>query len=210
MVAVTSSAVLSRSDGALDRTDAGAAVRKLRVARGWTLKELAERSGISLSTLSRIETGQCGVAFHRANALSKALDVDAVTLLTAMSKPAPQKTDVSHFQGWRSVTQAGAGKHIDQMDANYEYLCNDFLHRRIVGSLAEITARSLAAHGPMISQPGERFVFVLDGPVIFATPGFADVVLNTGDSMQFDASIMHALLCGGDKDARVLLVASSG
>jgi transcriptional regulator with XRE-family HTH domain len=37
---------------------AGVAIRKLRLAGGWTLAQLSERSGVPLSTLSKVELGQ--------------------------------------------------------------------------------------------------------------------------------------------------------
>ena len=203
------SAILIRAEPGFDPTDAGVAIRKLRVARGWTLKALAERSGISLSMLSRIENGQCGVSIYRAHTLAKAFDITAADLLTQMSGSAPPVTPASRFQGWRSFTPAGTGKHVGQGHADFEQLCSDFLHRQIVGSLVEIKARSLAEHGPMLAHPGERFVFVIQGPVVFATVGFEDLVLNAGDSLQFDSSILHAFFKSGNQDGRLLLIASA-
>jgi lambda repressor-like predicted transcriptional regulator len=40
------------------RVEAGAAVRARRIGRGWSLRELSERSGVPVSTLSKMELGQ--------------------------------------------------------------------------------------------------------------------------------------------------------
>lgn len=61
----------------------------------------------------------------------------------------------------------------------------------------------------MLAHPGERFVFVIQGPVVFATVGFEDLVLNAGDSLQFDSSILHAFFKSGNQDGRLLLIASA-
>jgi transcriptional regulator with XRE-family HTH domain len=49
-------------------------IRGLRVARGWSLDELATRSLLSPSTLSRIETGHRRIALDQMAAIARALD----------------------------------------------------------------------------------------------------------------------------------------
>lgn len=48
-------------------------IRGLRVARGWSLDELARRSQLSPSNLSRIETGQRRLALDQLMAIARAL-----------------------------------------------------------------------------------------------------------------------------------------
>jgi transcriptional regulator with XRE-family HTH domain len=48
-------------------------IRSLRKARGWSLDDLAERAGISLSQLSRIETGHRRISLDQLTAISVAL-----------------------------------------------------------------------------------------------------------------------------------------
>lgn len=48
-------------------------IRGLRLARGWTLDNLAARSYLSASTLSRIETGHRRIALEQLVAITKAL-----------------------------------------------------------------------------------------------------------------------------------------
>lgn len=196
----------SQPDAAFDSGSFGAVVRSLRMERGWTLRELAKRSSISQSALSRVETGQSALSFDRAHALARALDVDVMRFVRQMGWPQPGGEAISQFQGWRSFTPAGEGKRVQQTNADYEYVCSDFLYRRIVGGFVTVTARSLADHGPMVSHPGEEFVYVIDGPIVFATPGFAELSLKTGDCLQFDSSAPHAWFSGADKDARVLFM----
>ena len=50
-------------------------IRSLRVARGWSLDELAGRSLLSPSTLSRIETGHRRIALDQMAAIARALGV---------------------------------------------------------------------------------------------------------------------------------------
>jgi len=56
-------------------------LRSLRVARGWTLDDLARRSNIGASTISRIETGHRRLAIDNLADLARALDTTVEELL---------------------------------------------------------------------------------------------------------------------------------
>src|SRR4051794_12743247 len=61
-----------KQDGELD-TLVRQRIRGLRVARGWSLDELAARSYLSPSTLSRIETGHRRIALAQLTPIARAL-----------------------------------------------------------------------------------------------------------------------------------------
>ena len=52
-----------------------ASVRRERLARGWAGAELARRSGVTQSTISHIEAGNCGTTLHVAAQLAGAFGV---------------------------------------------------------------------------------------------------------------------------------------
>ena len=56
-------------------------LRSLRLARGWSLDELARRSFIGASTISRIETGHRRVALDQLVSLARALETSVDELL---------------------------------------------------------------------------------------------------------------------------------
>jgi len=60
-------------------------IRALRVAQGWSLEELATRTRMSQSSLSRIENGQRRLALDQLVTLARALD----TSLDSWSRPTP-------------------------------------------------------------------------------------------------------------------------
>lgn len=189
---------------AFDQASFGSAIRRLRSERGWTLRDLSDRSKISQSALSRVETGQITLSFDRAHALARALDADFSQFLTQMGKAAPRGAAPAPAHGWRSVTRRGEGHHVTQPNADYEYLCTDFLYRRMVTGIALITARSLEEHGPFVTHPGEEFIHVVEGRLVLATEIYAPLALETGDSIQFDSTTPHAIYTSGDQLARVL------
>src|SRR5690606_11504716 len=56
-------------------------LRSLRLARGWSLDELAQRSDLSASTISRTETGRRRLALDHLVTLARALDTTVDELL---------------------------------------------------------------------------------------------------------------------------------
>jgi transcriptional regulator with XRE-family HTH domain len=56
-------------------------LRTLRQARGWTIEDLARRSHISASTISRLETGGRRLAVDQLVLLARALDTTVEELL---------------------------------------------------------------------------------------------------------------------------------
>lgn len=188
-----------------DQANFGAAIRRLRTERGWTLRDLSERSNISQSALSRVETGQITLSFDRAHALSRALEADFSQFLLQMGRGEKEKSpSPNQASGWRSVTRGGQGQHVTQPNADYEYLCGDFLYRKLVTGIALITARSLEDHGPFVTHPGEEFAYVLEGSVMLVTDIYAPLTLNAGDSLQFDSMTPHAWFSTGEKLGRIL------
>ena len=76
------------------------ALRRLRGQRGWTLRALADRAGVTIDTVIRLERGNRSVSFRLAIALADALGVKVDALRgTADDKPRP--------------TYAGPGKPAD-------------------------------------------------------------------------------------------------
>jgi transcriptional regulator with XRE-family HTH domain len=60
-------------------------LRSLRVARGWTLDDLARRSNIGASTISRIETGHRRLAIDHLADLARALETTVDEIIAADS-----------------------------------------------------------------------------------------------------------------------------
>ena len=66
----------------LDRKTFGRRLRSARKKFGWTLAEVAERSGVSIPTISRAERGQLALGYENFSALAKALRIDIGALFS--------------------------------------------------------------------------------------------------------------------------------
>ncbi|MEO6213665.1 MAG: helix-turn-helix domain-containing protein [Vicinamibacterales bacterium] len=60
----------------------GRRARALRLARGWTLREVAERSGLSARFLVQLEAGRGNISVRRLADVATALDTTPAALLT--------------------------------------------------------------------------------------------------------------------------------
>lgn len=59
----------------------GEAIAMLRELKGWTQEQLARKSGIAATNLSRLENGHLDLGKQRAVALAKAFGVHPATLM---------------------------------------------------------------------------------------------------------------------------------
>src|SRR6187551_1789410 len=58
----------------------GPALKKLRTSRGWTLADVSERTGVPISTLSKVENGKTELTMDRLLRISVALEVNIADL----------------------------------------------------------------------------------------------------------------------------------
>lgn len=187
----------------------GEVIRKLRKRREMTLSDVSERTGLAVSTISKLEKGQASLSYDKLVLMSKALEVDISELLEA--SPATALPGVA-LSGRRIVHRAGDGQDVETRSYRQTYLATELLNKKLVPIVAELRARTLdefiAEFGALIRHPGEEFVYVLEGEVEFHTDLYAPVRLKTGDSMYFDSTMGHAYLRGSNATCRVLAVCS--
>jgi transcriptional regulator with XRE-family HTH domain len=183
-----------------DRT--GAAIRKLRLARGWTLAQLSDESGVPISTLSRVELGQNALNYEKLVRLCRALEID---LESFMAREAEGATPAA--SGRRSVTRAGEGSLARLGPASGRRAASDLLAKPFSPMLLEVSARTLDQHGAFVSHPGEAYVLVLSGQVELVSQLYAPLALAAGDGVYFDAGAGYALLAPAGP-AQALLVAA--
>jgi transcriptional regulator with XRE-family HTH domain len=180
--------------------DTGPAIRKLRLAKGWTLAELADHSGVAISTLSRVELGQTALNYDKLVRLCRALDVDLQGLV------AREISGVSAPSGRRSVVRAGEGQPLTAPGQRGLAAGGDLLSKAFTPIILDIEARTLADAGPLRALDGEAYLLVLAGEAVLHGELYAPLTLKTGDGVYFDGRGPHAIVAGGDRPARVLLV----
>jgi transcriptional regulator with XRE-family HTH domain len=182
----------------------GKVLRSLRNQRGWTLAEMAQRTGLPVSTISKLETDKVSLSYDKLLKLCEGLGIDIAELFASEpAAPAP-----SGITGRRSVARAGEGYTIDTQNYFHIYPAADLLNKRFVPIIAEIHARSLE-ECEMIRHPGEEYTYVVEGAVELHTDLYAPTRLETGDSIYFDSGMAHGYIAVAPGPCRLISVCST-
>jgi transcriptional regulator with XRE-family HTH domain len=184
----------------------GAILKTLRIQRGWTLKEVSERTGYPVSTLSKIENDRVSLTYDKLTRISAGLEVDFSRLFGAQE----ELSSDAGLQGRRSVTRAGDGKSIEAKSYTYLYPAAELLNKRIIPIVVDLHARSLEEFGALLQHSGEEYIYVLEGEVDVHTSVYAPVRLKAGDSIYLDSAMGHGYIAASDKPCRILAVCAGG
>lgn len=197
------------SDRAVQDTTAsqlGNCLKAARQVRGLTLKQVAERTGMALSTLSKVENGQMSLTYDKLLQLTAGLRMEIAELF----HPVQDRTNRSQaVTARRSISRAGQGHVVDTTFYTYTYLCNDLIGKRMVPILAEIRARTLEEFGPLLRHAGEEYFLVTSGRVEVNTEFYAPEILEEGDGIYLDSTMGHAYLNAGDQPAKAVCMCTS-
>lgn len=194
----------SRSKLPLPSSKPGSALHTLRTARGWTLAEVARRTGLPTSSLSKIENDRMSLSYDKLTRLCAGLEIDIAELFAA---DAAASAPIA-VAGRRSITRAGEGRMIETSSYMHLYPAADLLNKLFVPIIAELRARSLADFGELIRHPGEEYACVLEGVAELHTDLYAPLRLEAGDSVYFDSGMGHAYIAVGQSTCRVLSICS--
>jgi transcriptional regulator with XRE-family HTH domain len=178
----------------------GSRVRALREAGGWSLRDLADRCGVSAPMLSQVERGETSPTLHVAARIARGLDLRLSQLLRLDEDGA---VSIVRREERRA---GGAGGH------RYEILTPP-----LPGQRAEVSRHALApgaATGgpgdPPMHEPGARETAVVEtGAVRLHIDGAAHD-LAAGDTVTFDADLPHHFENPGKEEAVLLAVVSAG
>ncbi|MER9795488.1 XRE family transcriptional regulator [Mesorhizobium sp. M0213] len=179
----------------------GVTVQRLRKQLKFTLNDLAQRSRLSLSAVSKIENGQVSPTYETILRLAIGLNVDVTELFGST-------TDKAGAAGRMVVTRRGEG--IPQKSPHYEYemLSAGLSTKEFTPLLTRVRARSIKEFSEIQGHRGEEFFYVLSGEVMLHTEHYAPVRLFPGDSSYFDSTMGHALVSVSEEDAQILWIAT--
>ncbi|MHA4836406.1 helix-turn-helix domain-containing protein [Sphingopyxis sp. MSC1_008] len=189
--------------GALVRP--GAALKEFRAERGLTLAEVSQRTGLPVSSLSKIENGKVELTIDKLLRISLALDVNIADIFgTPTGQYSPQGSSRR-----RSITRGSEGMAVATKNGEALYQAYDLLNKDLTPMVAEIQTRSIEEFGDFHRHDGEEFVFVLEGELAFYSDSYTPAYLKAGDSIYFDSGMGHAYVAVGDVPCRILSVFST-
>jgi transcriptional regulator with XRE-family HTH domain len=182
----------------------GKLIRNLRSTNGWTLKEMSERSGIPVSTLSKVEHDRLTLTYDKLLQLSQRLGMQMSELFASPSETDPAIT------ARRSIGRLDQAVRVNTPNYDYFYLCSELRRKRMIPVLTHIRAQSVEEFGDLVHHSGEEYIYVLDGKVEVHTEFYDPVLLEQGESIYIDSNMGHAYLAAeGCVEAVVLGICSS-
>ncbi|MBL9066772.1 MAG: helix-turn-helix transcriptional regulator [Sphingopyxis sp.] len=183
----------------------GTVMKSIRSRNGWTLKEMSAKSGIPVSTLSKVEHDRLTLSYDKLQQLSQRLSIRMSDLFAEdEGDTAPRVT------GRRSVGTIDQAVRVTTDNYDYHYLCTDLRQKRMIPIITRIRAHSASEFGELVRHQGEEFIYVLEGAIEIHTEFYDPVALKTGEGIYLDSSMGHAyVVADGFDEALVLGVCSS-
>ncbi|QUD89560.1 helix-turn-helix domain-containing protein [Phenylobacterium montanum] len=183
---------------------AGAALKDLRSDRGWTLAEVSRKTGVPVSTLSKIENGKTTLTLERLLRLSSALGVNLADVIAT-----PRSESGGGDRSRRAVTRLDDGEVVRSPHGEYKYHALDLLDKPFTPMVADISARSIEEFGEFHRHKGQEFVLVIEGELLIYSDTYAPLRLKAGESVYFDSGMGHAYVNAGPGPCRIVSVFST-
>lgn len=171
----------------------GDRLRKLREARGLSIRSLSQKCGLAVNTLSLIENGKTSPSINTLTKITKSLGIP----ITAFFDASITKGDIGFIKKRTALRN------------NYDYgevidLGSQKTTHPILPFLLTIDPQSNMGNG-LITHPGYEFVYCLTGKLEYVINS-ESFHLEFGDSLLFDASLPHNWQNNTDEAARLLMI----
>ena len=161
----------------------GSAIHDLRLKHHLTIAEVATRTGISRSMLSKIENGQTSASLETFSRIAKGLGVSMSSLFRHYDIPEGSAQLIRNGEGMEVVrrgTRRGHTYHLLAYDQGPTKLFEPFL----------ITLNDESEKFPTFEHAGTEFIYMLEGEIEYRH-GTESYLLKPGDSFTFQAHIPH-------------------
>ena len=185
----------TQTDGYLLLTGIGQRLRELRSERGFSIRDLARKSGLNVNTLSMLENGKNLPSLETLQQLSFALE----TPITAFFEDDTPKTKIIHFKVHQRPSVAFSHGKLEDLGAGMPSSGTEAF-------LVTLKPHSNSGENLMV-HTGREIVYCLEGQLTY-TIEEQTFLLEPGDSLFFEAHLSHRWQNNGDIPTRSLLVLS--
>lgn len=171
----------------------GREIRGLRKARGLTLTELAEKSGLSIGYLSLVERDRATPSINALHAISRALGVTISWFFDANAAPVEERGFVVR-RARRRRLEFSAG------------IVDELLSPSLEGSLELLSSRfppGASSGDAPYTHTGEEAGVIVRGTLELWVDG-KHFVLKAGDSFGFPSSLPHRYCNPGSEETEVI------
>ena len=175
-------------------------IKTKRRARNLTLEQVASRTGLTRSVLSKVENFRVTPSLPALGKIAHALGTSVSELADGLDAR-PQLIVVRRGEGIQVERDKPESRIV------YESLAYDRYSKSMEPLLLNVPAGT--ARKAALKHEGEEFVYVISGCVDLE---YGEEVhrLKTGDSAYFDGQVEHRLVNSGTKPAKVLCIFAGG
>jgi len=183
----------------------GSLLRALRARNDWTLKEMSQRVGIPLSTLSKVAHDRLSLTYDKLQQISQRLNIRMSELFAE-----PEANPEPPVTARRSIGRVDDAVRVTTDNYDYFYLCPELRRKRMIPVLTRVRAKSIEEFGELVHHPGEEFILVLEGAIQVHTEFYDPIVLGVGESVYIDSNMGHAYMTAeGCEEALLIGVCSA-
>jgi len=184
----------------------GSLLRALRTRNDWTLKEMSQRCGIPLSTLSKVENDRLSLTYDKLLLISQRLNIRMSELFAEDARNAPEPSITAR----RSIGKIDDAVRVTTPNYDYFYLCPELRRKRMIPVLTRVRAKTIEEFGELVRHSGEEYIHVLEGRAEVHTEFYDPIVLEAGESVYIDSNMGHAYIAAeGCEEVLLLGVCSS-
>lgn len=161
----------------------GGRLREERHRLGLTLQDVADRSGLSLGMISKIENAQTSPSLRTLARLSQALEVPVTTFFRGFE----EERDASYVRAGEGIELVRQGT---RHGHRYELLAaaKGGAARRVQPFLVTLTQQHETF--PLFQHAGVELLYALEGSFVYRY-GRHTYDMDPGDSLMFDGEIPH-------------------
>ncbi|HYF82178.1 MAG TPA: XRE family transcriptional regulator [Clostridia bacterium] len=167
-------------------------IRKRRLEKNMTLKELSEKTNLSVSFLSQVERGISSMTIVSLKSIANALDVSLRDLV-----------DVDDKTSFVNKKDNQILLRLEKSFISYIRLSGKFENRKLEGVL--VTMKPNFYESEETSHEGEEFYYVLKGSAVFIVDG-AEYIISEGETMHYPSTLPHKTINPEDQELVMLSI----
>ena len=181
----------------MNEESVGKNIKTIRKQKNITLQELADRTGLTKSYLSKIERSKKAPPYATVNRVAMALEVEVAYLISE---------NLSDFSDIRvSFAKKNKGKIVETLGSSYGYKYEALGFTKPGKNMQPFIVKAAFNEKSIFQHEGEEFIYVLEGKYLFIYDG-KEYIMEPGDSVYFDSGVPHSARSLGKKQAKVLAI----
>ncbi|MGI6536773.1 MAG: helix-turn-helix domain-containing protein [Caldicoprobacterales bacterium] len=171
-------------------------MRALREIEDLSREDMAERLDITAEDYIKYEAGETDIPISVLFKIAEEFNVEFTALVTGQDPKLHRYT----------LVRNGKGLDVNRRkDYTYKSLAYNFINKKAEPFLVVVEPKPNDCPIPRNSHPGQEFNYVLEGTLKIVLND-KEIILNEGDSLYFDSSLVHGMQALNNKTAKFLAI----